>query len=156
MYAKLFFVIPVLAILTACTPADYATLKERVAQLESERKSYAEERRRLGDEKTRFEAEKLRLYREISDLKARIPKEDFGYLLIKKEYIPGAIRETGKYNELTKRRETERVDPQHLLFFKGVHTDTMYPAIPVRESAYQSFTEGAVYRREDLTDARKK
>ena len=93
MNAKQFLVLPLLTlVLAACAPVDYDALKERVAQLEGERKIYEEERRRLAEEKSRFEAEKLRLYREISDLKAKVPKEDFAYLLIKKEYVPGAIR----------------------------------------------------------------
>jgi hypothetical protein len=149
------FLCACLLLLSGCIPADYEMLKQRVAQLETERRSFDAERQRFESVKQQQESQREKLYREISDLKLKIPKEDFQYSLFKKEHIHGDLVDTNRINKMNMQPELKRIAPQYLLYFKGVHTDKEYPPISVSETIFQGFTEGFVYSREDVNRIRR-
>jgi hypothetical protein len=130
-----------LLLLSACSPAEQKRLEQRIDQLENH--------------KLRLEKERDELYKQLTELKSKMPKEDFQYILIKKEYIKGELLDTGKIDRMTNLPEKRRIDPQYKLYFKGIHTDTEYPPIIVREQMYREATEGKIYAREDVTSLKR-
>ncbi|MBW8781176.1 MAG: hypothetical protein JF599_04715 [Verrucomicrobia bacterium] len=94
------------------------------------------------------------LGRKLADMEERT-KEDFEYVVIKKEYLEGKLVETGAMDSVTKRPVVQRVNPRWLVYFQGRQTRREYPGMEMLEASYRKFVEGSIYTRDDISGIKK-
>jgi hypothetical protein len=152
------FALVVLLGLSGCAPA---APSEREVALEKANSALAAKLNdtlsKLNQAEVKAEMAKIAaetLGRKLADLEERT-KEDFEYLVIKKEYIEGKLAETGAYDPVIQKQTLQRVNPRWLVYFQGRQTRREYPGIEMLESTYRKFIEGAIYTRDDINRAKK-
>lgn len=75
---------------------------------------------------------------------------DTSYVVVKKEFTAGQLIPVTSSNP----NATERIPAEYRITFKGAQSGNEYPALAVKETAYNEFREGGTYSAQDLNLAK--
>jgi hypothetical protein len=125
------------------------SLKDAQASLKKTEASLRDAQESLKDVRLKLEAaEKM-----LAEAGSAASQGDTQYQVIKKEYVEGALVDSGEKEPDTGRAVMKRLSPHWRLYLVGVQTKREYPAFEVQETAYAHFIQGSVYTRLELNSA---
>lgn len=80
---------------------------------------------------------------------------DVQYQVVRKEYVEGAMVDSGAKEPDTGRPVMKRLSAHWMLYLVGVQTKREYPAFEIQETAYVHFIQGGIYTRLELNSVKR-
>jgi len=133
-------------------------LKETQASLEKTEASLKETQTNLKDAQASLKDTQTKLEeteKKLAEVGSPASQGDVQYQVVKKEYVEGALVDSGDKETDTGRPVIKRLSAHWRLYLVGVQTKRAYPAFEIQETAYAHFIQGGVYTRLELNSVKR-
>ena len=93
--------------------------------------------------------------KKLAALASPAAQGDLEYQVVKKEYVEGALVDSGAKEADTGKPVMKRMSARWMLYLVGVQTKREYPAFEIQETAYAHFIQGGTYTRQELNSVKR-